>query len=110
MGGKEYMLLVKDDFSRLSAVYFMLSKSEVSKYFKQYLADHRFSGTPSPAETVRTDDAAKFKSGYFAVIFAGNEVFGRSSPQSTAPSLMVWQKGEKPQFKRNVCSLLWASH
>ena len=60
------MLLVKDDFSRFSAVYFMRSKSEVSKYFKQYLADHRFSGTPSPVETVPTDDAAEFKSGYFA--------------------------------------------
>ena len=44
----------------------MRSKSEASKYFKQYLADHRFSGTPSPIETVRTDDAAEFKSGYFA--------------------------------------------
>ena len=44
----------------------MRSKSEVSKYVKQYLADHRFSGTPSPVETVRTDDAAEFKSGYFA--------------------------------------------
>ena len=47
-------------------MYFMRSKSEVSKYFKQYLADHRFSGTSSPVETVRTDDAAEFKSGYFA--------------------------------------------
>ena len=34
IGRKEYMLLVKDDFSRFSAVYFMRSKSEVSKYFK----------------------------------------------------------------------------
>ena len=42
MGGKEYILLVKDDVSRLSVMYFMRSKSEVSKYFKQYLADHRF--------------------------------------------------------------------
>ena len=70
IGGKEYMLLVKDDFSRFSAVYFMRSfmrsKNEVSKYFKQYLADHRFSGTPSPVETVRTDDAAESKSANFA--------------------------------------------
>ena len=60
------LLLVKDDFSRFSAVYFTRSKNEVSKYFKQYLADHRFSGTPSPVEPVRTDDAAEFKSVYFA--------------------------------------------
>ena len=67
IGGEEHMLLVKDGFSKFSAVYFMRSNSEVSKYFKQYLADHRFSGTPSPLETVlRTDDAAEFRSGYFA--------------------------------------------
>ena len=66
MGGKVYMILVKDGFSSFFAVYFMRSKSEVSIYFKQYLADHRFSGTPSPVEPVRTDDAAEFKSGNFA--------------------------------------------
>ena len=42
VGGKEYMFLAKDDFSRFSAGYFKKSKSEVSKYYKQYLADHRF--------------------------------------------------------------------
>ena len=31
------MLLVKDDFSRFSAVCFMKSKNEAFKYFKQYL-------------------------------------------------------------------------
>ena len=66
IGGKEDMLLVKEDFSRFSAVYFMRSKSEDSINSKQYLADHRFSGTPSPVEIVRTDDAAEFQSGYFA--------------------------------------------
>ena len=66
IGEKEYMLLVEDVFFWFSAAYFRRSKSEVSKYFKQYLADHRFSGAPSPVETVRTDDTAEFKSGYFA--------------------------------------------
>ena len=43
----------------------MKRKNEVSKYFKQYPADHRISGTLFPVETVRTDDAADFDSGYF---------------------------------------------
>ena len=68
LGGKEYMLLVKDGFSKFSAVYFRRRKSEVSKYSKQHLADHRFFGTPSPVETVCTDDAAEFKPGYFAYL------------------------------------------
>ena len=61
MGANEYMLLVKDHFSRCSAVYFMKSTSEVPKYFKQYRADHRFSGTPSLAKSVCTDDAIESK-------------------------------------------------
>ena len=40
------------------------------KCFKQYVADHRFFFVSySPVETVHTDDAAKFKSGYSADLF-----------------------------------------
>ena len=66
IGGKKYMLMIRDDFTRFSAVYFMCSKDEVSRYFSQYLADYRFTGVPCPVETVRIDDAAKFKGGAFA--------------------------------------------
>ena len=44
----------------------MRSKDEGSKYLRQYFADYRFTGVPCPVETVRTDDAAKFKDGAFA--------------------------------------------
>ena len=112
--GKEYMLLVKDDFSRFSAVYFMRSKIEVSKYFKQYLADHRFSGTPSPEETVRTDDAAGFKSGYFADLCRERgirqEFTTANSPQfnGVAERGIAMIESTWKAFKRNVCSLVWA--
>ena len=66
IGGKEYMLMIRDDFTRFNAVYSMLSKNKVSRYFRQYLADYRFTGVPCPVETVRTDDAAEFKGGAFA--------------------------------------------
>ena len=64
--GKKYMLMIRGDFTWFNAVYFMRSKDEVSKYFRQYLADYRFTGVPCPVETVRTDDAAKFKDEAFA--------------------------------------------
>ena len=35
------MFMVKDDFFRYYHVYFIRSKSELFKYFKQYLAGHR---------------------------------------------------------------------
>ena len=44
----------------------MRNKDEVSRYFRQYFADYRFTGVPCAVETVRTDDAAKFKDGVFA--------------------------------------------
>ena len=60
------MLMIRDDFTRFIDVYSMRSKDEVSRYFRQYLADYRFTGVPCPVETVRTDDAAEFKGGAFA--------------------------------------------
>ena len=62
------MLMIRDDFTRFNAVYFMRSKDEVSRNFIQYLADYRFTGVPCPVETVRTDDGAEFKSGAFAYL------------------------------------------
>ena len=58
VGGKKYLLMIRDDLIRFNAAYFMRSKNEVSRYFRQYLADYRFTGVPCPVEAVRTDDAA----------------------------------------------------
>ena len=60
------MLLIRDDFTRLNAVYFMRSKIEATKYFSQYLADYCFTDVPSPIEVVRTDNAAESEGGAFA--------------------------------------------
>ena len=66
MGGKKYMFMIRNDFTTPNAVYFMRSKDEVSRYFRHYLADCRFTGVPRPVETVRIDVAAEFKGGAFA--------------------------------------------
>ena len=45
----------------------MRSKYEVSTYFRQYLADYRFTGdVQCPVDAVHTDGAADFKGGPFA--------------------------------------------
>ena len=74
VGGKKYLLMIRDDFIRFNAVYFTRSKYEVSRYFRQYLADYRFTGVPCPVETVRTDDAAEFKGGAFADLCRGRGI------------------------------------
>ena len=82
------MLLIRYDFTRLNAVYFMCSKVEVTKYFSQYLADYRFTGVPSPVEVVRTDDAAESRVERL-LIFAGNGVSDKSSLLQIARHLMA---------------------
>ena len=89
IGGKKYVLMIRDDFTRFNAVYFMRSKDEVSRYFRQYLADYRYTGVPCPVETVRTDDTAEFIRVGCLLIFARNGVSGKSSPLQTVRSVMV---------------------
>ena len=55
-GGKKYMLLICDDYSRFTWVYFLRSKSKAVVYFKQFLSDVRATGTPSTVEMVRSDE------------------------------------------------------
>ena len=69
IGGKKYKLMIRDDFTGFNTVNFMRRKDEVSRYFRQYLADYRFTGVPCPVETVHTDDAAEFKGGAFADLY-----------------------------------------
>ena len=64
-GGKKYMLLICDDYSRFTWVYFLRSKSEAVVYFKQFLSDVRATGTPSTVEIVRSDKGGEFSKGNF---------------------------------------------
>ena len=66
IGGRKYMLIIRDGFTRFIAVCFIRSEDEVSIYFKRYLANYYFAAVPCPVEIVRTDDAAEFKSLSFA--------------------------------------------
>ena len=59
-GGKKYMLLIYDDYSRFMWVHFLRSKGETMVYFKQYLSDVRATGTPSTVEIVRSDQGGGF--------------------------------------------------
>ena len=38
-GGKEYMMIVRDDFSRFTRVFFFRTKDETAMYFSKYLAE-----------------------------------------------------------------------
>ena len=58
-------LIVRDDFSRMSWVYFLRHKSDAAEAFERFLVDVRADGMPSSVEIVRSDGGGEFE-GRFA--------------------------------------------
>ena len=63
LGRKRYTLIVRDDFSRYTWVYFMRHKSDATELFEQFLADSRADGVPSTVVIVRFDGGDEFRGG-----------------------------------------------
>ena len=57
MGGKEYMMIVRDDYSRFTRVFSLRTKDETATYFSKYLAEI----APRKVEVVRSDGGGKFR-------------------------------------------------
>ena len=68
LSGKRYVMIVKDDFSRYSWLYFLERKSDAAESFRKFLADVRADGVPSRVETVRSDNGGEFYGGDFASV------------------------------------------
>ena len=58
--GNKYVMIVKDDFTRYSWVYFLGRKSDAADAFRKFLADVRADGVPSEVERERSDNGAQF--------------------------------------------------
>ena len=50
------MMIVRDDFSRFTRVFFLRTKDETATYFSKYLAEI----APRKVEVMRSDGAASF--------------------------------------------------
>ena len=61
IGGRRYVLLICNDFSRFTWTYFMRQKSDTVALFEQFWADERVPGTPSAVEVVRTYEGGEIK-------------------------------------------------
>ena len=53
VGGKHYPMVVKDDFTRRTWLYFLKNKSDAGRAFRSFLASVRADGIPSLVEIVR---------------------------------------------------------
>ena len=58
-GGKEYMIIVRDYFSRFTRTFFFRTKDETSTYFSKYLAEI----APRKVDVVRSDGDREFLRG-----------------------------------------------
>ena len=66
--GKNYVMIVKDDFSRYSWVYFLERKSDAAEAFRKFLEDVRADGMPSEVEIIRSDNGGEFFGGDFGYV------------------------------------------
>ena len=64
MGGKKYMMIVRDDYSRFTRVFFLRTKDETATYFSKYLAEI----APRKVEVVRSDGGGEFSKGAFGAL------------------------------------------
>ena len=65
IGGKRYTLIVRDDHTWFTRVYFVAKKSDAASAFKSFLAEVRADGTPSAVMCVRSDSVRGFFGGFF---------------------------------------------
>jgi hypothetical protein len=64
MGGKWYVLVIVDDYSRYSWVFFLESKDEVFEHFR-LLALRLNNEHPNSLKAIRSDNETEFKNAYF---------------------------------------------
>ena len=69
IGGAQYIMIVKDDYSHYSCTFFLTKKSEAADAFKIFLADLRDQCIPSTVESVRSDGGGEFSGGAFAQLY-----------------------------------------
>ena len=60
-GEKEYMMMVRDDVSRFTRVFFLRTEDETAMYFSKYLAEI----APCKVDVVRSDGGGEFSKGTF---------------------------------------------
>ena len=60
IGGKRYTLIVRDDFTRFTRVYFSRHKTDAASAFESFLAEVQADGTPSAVMAVRSDNGREF--------------------------------------------------
>ncbi|CAB1111781.1 unnamed protein product [Ectocarpus sp. CCAP 1310/34] len=67
IGGNWYTLIIRDDFSRWTRVFFLKHKSDAAVGFEKFLADYRTKGVPCEVYIARTDGGGEFQGQFVEV-------------------------------------------
>ena len=65
IGGKRYTLIVRDNHTRFTRVYFLAKKSDAASVFESFLAEVRADGTRSAVMCVLSDNGGEIFGGEF---------------------------------------------
>ena len=69
IGGKRYTIIVRNDHTRFTRVYFLAKRSDAASAFESFLAEVRADGTSSAVMYVRSDNGGEFSGGEFGTEF-----------------------------------------
>ena len=65
IGGKKYPMVIRDDYSRYTWIYFISHKSDAGDTFAKFLSDLRLEGIPLEVVVIKSDDGGEFSEGKF---------------------------------------------
>ncbi|CAB1110128.1 unnamed protein product [Ectocarpus sp. CCAP 1310/34] len=82
IGGNWYTLIIRDDFSRWTRVFFLKHKSDAAVGFEKFLADYRTKGVPCEVCIARTDGGGEFQ-GQFAELCRRHGIKEEFTPPHT---------------------------
>ena len=88
--GKKYPMIIRDDYSRYTWMYFISHKCDAADTFATFLSDLRLEGIPSEVVVIRSDDGGDFSEGKFGRL-CREGILNKSLLQQIALSTTVLQ-------------------
>ena len=92
IGGKRYTLIVRDDHTRFTRVYFLAKKSDAASAFESFPAEVRAGSTPSAVMCVRSDNGGECFRGEFGTLCRKRGIKRESTPADSPKSNGVAKK------------------
>jgi transposase InsO family protein len=91
MGGKWCVLVIIDDYSGYSCVFFLESKDEVFEHF-QSLASRLNNELPNCLKAIRSDNGTEFRNASFDEFYLEHDIDSSFSPHVFLNRMESWNK------------------